>query len=315
MKYGHLFWAILLIAIGCLILISNFGWIDFHWSTVWRLWPLILIFWGIAILPIRDLVKYVLLVGVILFTILFFNRLTEPSDWFRWHDGNNEWRFGDEWNREGDENASSRNMESQSLTVPFDTLSAKAELILEAAAGDFRLEGLTQELISFSKEGNVGNYSLTTEDDAGKKKVRIHLDKSDGPRKYTRNEVEIRLNQKPVWDLSLDIGAAAINMDLKDYLVDTIDITAGASSIDLTLGNKNPVTRVTFNAGASSLNIRLPKEAACEVKSESFLVSRDFEGFTKKGSGLYQSENYAAGKNKIFIDIQTAVSSITIERY
>ena len=315
MKYGHLFWAIILIAVGCLILISNFGWIDFHWSTVWRLWPLILIFWGIAILPIRDLVKYALLIGVILFTIIFFNKLTEPKGWFRWHDYDSEWKFGDEWDKEGDERGSSRKMESQTLTVPFDTLSAKAELILEAAAGDFRLEGLTTELVSFSKEGNVGNYSLTTEDIDGKKEVKIHLDKSEGPRKFTKNEVQIRLNQAPVWDLSLDIGAASIAMDLKDYRIDTIDINAGASSIELTLGSMNPMTRVTFNAGASSLNIRVPKEAACEVKSESFLVSRDFEGFTKKGSGLYQSENYSSGKNRIYIDIQTAVSSITIERY
>jgi hypothetical protein len=315
MKYGHLFWAIILIAVGCLILISNFGWIDFHWSTVWRLWPLILIFWGIAILPIRDLVKYALLIGVILFTIIFFNKLTEPKGWFRWHDYDSEWNFGDEWDKEGGDKGSSRKMESQTLTVPFDSLSPKAELILEAAAGDFKLEGLTTELVSFSKDGNVGNYSLTTEDVDGKKEVTIHLDKSEGPRKFTKNEVQIRLNQGPVWDLKLDIGAAAIAMDLKDYRIDTIDINAGASSIELTLGSKNPMTRVTFNAGASSLNIRVPKDAACEVKSESFLVSRDFEGFTKKGSGLYQSENYSSGKNKIYIDIQTAVSSITIERY
>jgi hypothetical protein len=313
MKYGHLFWAIILIAIGCLFLISNFGWIDFHWSTVWRLWPLILIFWGIAILPIREFIKYALLIGVILFTILFFNRLTEPKGWFKWHDGDTEWRFGDEWDKSDE--GSSRNMEAQTLTVPMDSLSNKAVLALEAAAGDFKLEGLTTELLSFSKDGNIGNYSLTSEDVNGKKKINIHLEKSDGPRKYTRNEVQIRLNQEPVWDLDLDIGAASIDMDLKDYKIDTLDINAGASSINLTLGNKNPVTRLTFDAGASSLNIRVPKDAACEVKSESFLVSRDFEGFVKKSNGLYQSENYSAGKNKIFIDIETAVSSITIERY
>jgi hypothetical protein len=313
MKYGHLFWAIILIAIGCLFMISNFGWIDFHWSTVWRLWPLILIFWGIAILPIRDLIKYALLIGVILFTIVFFNKLTEPKGWFHWYNGNSQWNFGDEWNK--DKGGSGKNMESQTLTVPYDSLSKKAELVLEAAAGDFKLEGLTGELISFSKNGNVGNYSLTSEDVGGKKQINIHLEKSEGPRKFTKNEVEIRLNQQPVWNLDLDIGAASINMDMKDYRVDTITINAGASSIDLTLGNKNPVTVVNFDAGASSLNIRVPKDVACQVKSESFLVSRDFEGFHKTGSGLYQSDNFSSGKNKIYIDIETAVSSISIERY
>lgn len=313
MKYGHLFWAIILIAIGGLFLIANIGWIDFHWTTVWRLWPLILIFWGIAILPIRDLIKYILLIGTIVLTIVFFNKLTAPNGWFRWHDGNSEWSFNDEW-RDHDK-YSSRKMESQTLTVPFDSVSRKAKLVLEAAAGDFTLEGVTTDMLSFSKNGNIGNYSLTSEDTSGTKKITIHLEKSEGPRKFTKNEVEIRLNQSPVWDFNFDIGAATIDMDLKDYRVDTIEINAGASSINLTLGSRNPVTFVTFDAGASSLDIRVPKESACQVKSESFLVSRDFEGFTKKGSGLYQSENFSTGKNKIFIDIETAVSSISIERY
>ena len=311
MKYGHLFWAIILIAIGCLILISNFGWIDFQWSTVWRLWPLILIFWGIAILPIKNWIKYTALVGVILFTGIFFNRLTEPRGCFFWHGNHGNWNLEHRW----DEGGTSRNIESQSLSVPLDTVSKKAELNLEAAAGDFRIEGLTTDLLTFHKTGDIGNYSLTSEDIKGTKEISIRLKETNESRKFSQNDVEIRLNQLPLWDLDLDIGAAKINMNLKDYRIDSINIDAGASSIDLTLGNKNPVTRVNFNAGASSLNIRIPKEAACEVESESFLVSRDFEGFKKKPNGVYQSDNFTIGKNKIYINIETAVSSISIERY
>lgn len=311
MKYGHLFWAIILIAIGCLILISNFGWIDFQWSTVWRLWPLILIFWGIAILPIKNWIKYTALVGVILFTGIFFNRLTEPRGCFSWHGNHGNWNIEHRWDEEG----TSRNIESQTLSVPLDTLSKKAELDLEAAAGDFRIEGLTTDLLTFHKTGDIGNYSLTSEDKNGKKEISISLKETNESRKFSQNDVEIRLNQLPLWDLDLDIGAAKIDMNLKDYRIDSINIDAGASSIDLTLGNKNPVTRVNFNAGASSLNIRIPKEAACEVESESFLVSRDFEGFKKKPNGVYQSDNFTTGKNKIYINIETAVSSISIERY
>ena len=104
-------------------------------------------------------------------------------------------------------------------------------------------------------------------------------------------------------------------MQLENYMVDTATINAGASSIDMKLGMKNPVTVVVLNAGASSINLKVPKEAGCQVKSESFIVSRNFEGFTKKSSGIYETDNYAGASKKIIIEVKTAVSSISIDRY
>ena len=72
MKFSNLFWALILIAIGLLFLFSNFGWVDFNWSSIWRLWPLVLIFWGISILPVRDLVKSILVIGIIAISFIFF---------------------------------------------------------------------------------------------------------------------------------------------------------------------------------------------------------------------------------------------------
>lgn len=313
MKYSHFFWAIILITIGLLILVSNFGWIHFHWATIWQLWPLILVVWGISILPMKDLYKYVALGGVIVFTVLCFNKLTEPRYFFNWNGHN--FNIGHNWDDDEGYSGRTSRMETQTLVVPVDTLSHKAELNLDAAAGNFKIEGLTSDLLSFTKTGDVGNYSLTTKDEQGRKVIRLQLEKSDGPRRFNKNQVNIRLNQSPKWDLNFNIGAASIEMNLKDYCIDTATIDAGASSIEITLGDKSPSTYLEFNAGASSVNVRIPKQSACEIRSESFLVSRDFEGFTKKGDGVYRSENFSAGKNMIFITVKTAVSSISVERY
>jgi hypothetical protein len=312
MKYKHIVWPVLLIFIGLIILMSNMGWFHFNWAGIWQLWPVILIIWGISILPMRDLYKYLFLFATIAFTMVFFNRITEPRWWMHFHNDDSGWR----WENDDDESGSTRRSnKDQTLTVPFDTLSKRAELRLDAAAGDFTLQGGAKDLLTFSKTGDVGDYSLTTEDVNGVKKVNLKLEHSGNTSSFHKNSVDISLNEALSWNLNFDIGAASIDMQLENYLVDTVNVDAGASSIEMKLGMKNPLTVVVLNAGASSINLQVPKDAGCQVKSESFIVSRNFEGFTKKTSGVYETDNYSTASKKIVIEVKTAVSSISIDRY
>ena len=312
MKYRHVFWAFILIAIGVLFMLNNFGVLEFGFRALWSLWPLILILWGISILPIRDGVKIAALAGVLALTVIFFNQISERSTWFRFHDFRGFSR--NDWN-DNDEEDSGGNYQPQNLSVPYDSLSRKGILVLEAAAGNFNLQGVTSDYLTFNKTGDIGNYSLTTTDTNGRKQIRIALEKSVIRHNVNENKVDIRMNDNPAWNLDFDIGAAAIDMDLRDYRIDTAAIDAGASSIKIKLGDKSPLTVLTFNAGASSIQVDIPKESACQIKSESFMISKEFDGFTKKGEGIYQTANFATGKNKIFLTVKTAISKIEINRY
>jgi hypothetical protein len=312
MKYKHLFWAIILIAIGLLFILRNFGVLHFSWFSFWKLWPVILIFWGIAILPIRDVIKYVLLGIVLVLTFLFIDRLTERSWFFDFGDRGN--RFHWRWDKE--DRTGSTNYKDQNLVVSFDSLTVKGILRMDAAAGNFTVKGLSSDLLSFSKTGDIGNYELTTrEERKGVKAVSLRLQEGSSTRNIKKNQVDIRLNSKPAWDLDLDIGAAEMDLDLSDYCIDTVSIDAGASAITLKLGDKSPLTILTFSAGASSINVEIPKESGCQFTSDSFLASRSFTGFSKKGDHTWETENFATAKNKIFITVKTAVSSIEIRRY
>jgi hypothetical protein len=312
MKYRHVFWAFILIAIGILFMLNNFGVLEFGFRTLWSLWPLILILWGISILPIKDTIKIIALVVVLAFTIIFFNRIAEKSSWFNFHNfhgfTDNDWEVDED-------TTSTYNYQPQNLSVPFDSLIGKGELKLEAAAGNFNLQGLTSDFLSFNKTGDIGNYSITTTNENGRKQINLSLEKSGIRHTVRDNKVEIKLSEKPSWNLDFDIGAAEIMMDLRDYKIDTTNIDAGASSLDIKIGNKNPITVMTFNAGASSIKVEIPKESGCQIKSESFMISKEFDGFTKKGDGVYQTANFATGKNKVFLTIKTAISKIEIIRY
>jgi hypothetical protein len=49
-RIGPLFWPLLLIAVGALFLMGNFGWLTFDPWKLWRLWPLIIIVIGLDLL-------------------------------------------------------------------------------------------------------------------------------------------------------------------------------------------------------------------------------------------------------------------------
>jgi hypothetical protein len=317
MKYGHIFWAIILIAVGSMILLSNFGWFDIRWITLWQLWPLVLVFWGISILPVRDLIKIILLVLALAFTILFINRLKEPGWNIIWDD--HSWSWHDETDSDksdGKEPRKSYNYSTQTLSVPYDTAVPKAVLKMDAAAGKFKIGGETADLILFHKEGDVGDYSLTTEEVNGMKEVTIMLESGERRIRHSvKNSVKINMNQSPIWNLDFDIGAASMEMDLSQYKIDTMNIDAGAASVEIRLGSLNPETYLTYDAGASSFKMKIPKESACQIHSESVLVSREFEGFIKTGDGVYQTKNYPEGINRIIIKIESAVSSLRVDRY
>jgi len=312
MRFSNFLWAMVLIAIGLLFLFSNFGWIDFQWAGIWRLWPLILVFWGITILPVRDLIKAILVIGFLGLTFIFFNQITEPR--WTWTFSDHEWTFSDDWNDDNDKGRTFT-YSTQELSVPMDSLSSKAILVMDAAAGKFYIDGMTSEMMQFRKEGDIGDYSMTTERNNGKTEIRIDMEKNTKVRRVKKNRIDIQLNRDMVWDLDLDIGAAAVKMDLSAYQIDTVKIDAGAASIEMKLGNRRPETFVTYSAGAASLEVKIPRDAACEIRSESVLVSREFEGFNKKGDGVYQTPNYPEGSCRIVIEIESAVSSLKVDRY
>ncbi|MCX6284998.1 MAG: DUF5668 domain-containing protein [Bacteroidetes bacterium] len=311
MKFRHVFWPVILIALGLLILLSNLGFVNSGWRILWNLWPLILVFWGIAVLPIKDLYKIISVIIILAFTVTFFNRLTEKSPWWGFHNG---WQNHYNWS-DDDNDTSSGTYSEQNLSVPSDSLTKHGVLDLDAAAGSFTIEGLTSDFLSFHKTGDIGNYSLTSKDTLGVKRINLSLEKDHVRSSVHSNKVDIKLNEKPSWKMIFDIGAAEMNLDLTNYIIDTISVDAGASSIKMKLGDKSPCTHVSLNAGASSIKVEVPEGTGCQINSESFLISRNFKGFDKKADRMYQTSNFNSSKKKIYITVETAVSSIEVNRY
>jgi hypothetical protein len=308
MSFKNAFWGILLVALGALFLLKNLDLIYFSWWDIWRLWPIILVFIGISLLPIKGGIKVILSLVTIALAALFL--ATNPSWGPRWP-------FEIRWESHSnkDDRTAGRKIQEQRITEAFESGTTEALLDFDAAAGDFRIEGITSELFEFEKEGNLGQYSYSIKDLGNRKEIHITLDNVRTSRRNITNRVDMSINPTPVWDMNIDVGAAEIDLDLRDFMIDEISIDGGAASIDLFLGSLYTTTTVDIDAGASSIDIRIPESVACQVNSEAILSSKNLSGFTKVSPGTFVTDNFSDAEKNVVINVDVAVSSLTVKRY
>lgn len=306
MKTKNIIWGIVLVIIGVLFILKNLDVIYFSWHSLWRLWPLVLVLIGVTILPVKDAIKVALTIVVLVIGAVFLITYQGGDDW------NDRWFF----NKDRDLSESPKEMDiDQRIFESYDSTIMFADLDFDAAAGNFRIEQSTGELFEFEREGNLGRYSYSIKDLGEKREIKIELEEGRVIKGDMKNQVLMKLNPNPVWGIKVDVGAANIDLDLSAFKVGNLNIDGGASSINIRIGNLHDDCKMQINSGASSIHIRIPEEFACEVNTSTVLSSKDLDGFNKVSGGTYVTPDFADKTKNIVIDVEAAVSSLTVERY
>ncbi len=307
MKFKNVFWGMSLIIIGTLLVARNTGWIDFDWMNIIRLWPLLFILWGLSVLPIRENIK----IGVLVI-------LLGGATWFVL-DYSGQGRFNNfEFiiNKQFDNDDNTLTNSRQDFTIPFADSIENASLHLDAAAGKFVVDDSTADLLSFSQEGrHTGHYEYLVRRNKHNAVVKITEREEHVFHNNNHKVVTIRMNTHPVWDIDLDAGASAINYDLQAFKIRKINLDGGAGLFKMTVGDKYPDVKINIDAGASSITLRVPEDAGCDLDITAVLSGKQLSGFKKTSNGHYQTENYDTAKNKIHLNVDAAVSSFHIVRY
>ncbi len=306
MKTSHIFWGTLFIILGLLVLLNNISAFNLHWENLWQFWPVLLVLIGISMLVKNKYGKSALAgAAAILLALLLFTSVKLTTDFIK---GDFELVFN------GDEDY---NFVTTEYREAFDTTIVKAKFYLDAGLGSFNIGDTTSELIYVKAEGIEKHYKLTKQDHNNVSKLKLKMNKTTfhlGKNKF-KNRVEIALNENPTWDINIDGGASAMNLDLTKFKIENIDVGMGAASLDVKLGTLSDKTRFNIEAGASNIDILVPKEVGCQVKTNDVLSSKNIYGFAKIKSDLYRTEGFNNAEKKIFIEIDCGVSSINIRRY
>lgn len=306
MKTSNIFWGTLFIVLGLLVLTNNFSPINLDWRNLWQFWPVILVLFGISML-IKNKAGKSLITGAaaVILSVIIFTSIKFSTDFI---DNDFEIVFDDD----GDYNFS-----ETVYKEPFDSSISKAKLFLNGGAGSFNIGSTTDEMIYVKTVGVENNFDFTISKHDGVSKINLNMKKTSfhfGKGKY-KNKVDISLNEKLLWDLNFDIGAAAINLDLTKYKIENVDIQMGAASLEVKFGSLAEITKIYVDAGASKIDISVPEEVGTQIMMDDVLSSKNIKGFKYLKSGLYRTEGFYEAEKKIFIDICTGVSSINIRRY
>ena len=309
MKVSHIFWGTLFIIIGLLFLLSNFTTINLDWGNIWEYWPLVLILIGASLLTKHKFGKglFAFLAALFLAIVIFASFNSAMSF------VNNDFEivFNDE---------DTSNIVVKEFSAPFDSLVVKNIFHLSGGAGVFKITSATDSAIFIRTRGlrNTYRFSDTRFDDSIGK---FNLDlKQKGivfgiGKRNKSNLIDVSLNKHPVWDLDFDLGAAALKLDLTQFKIEKLTTDMGAAKLELKLGSLSDVTDIKIDAGASKIEIAVPEEAGCQLKMDDVLSSNNLEGFTRVKKKLYRTTNFDETDKKIYIDIDSGVSSIHIWRY
>lgn len=300
MTYKRITWGIVLIFIGLMFVLKNFGIVSFNWHMVISLWPLIIVIWGISLLPVKEWAKLTisLVITVAAFVIVIYTGGSGNSFFCRHKHV-----------------AINKECRIQKMNLPFDSSITRARLEFDAAAGEFTIDSLSADLIDFNREGNIGNFSLTSLDEDNARIINLKMKDKEFSFGNDKNEATIRLNPNPIWDVNIESGAAVINADFTRLKVSTIQFEGGASKLSIRIGKLYPITNISLKSGVTSITVEIPRESGCEFHNKGALTKKGLDGFIKTDDGLFLTPNFKKSTNKIIVISESAVSELNIVQY
>jgi hypothetical protein len=309
MKTKHIFWGLFFVTIGILILLSNLNSINIDLSNIWKFWPLVIILWGISFFSKNTLVKTVIagisaiILALAIFAFFYYscnfvcNSISDNDDGFSY--------------------SINDNSDTSNYSTPYNSAIKNCEFNLNAGAGSFKINDSTEELMEAVTRGVKNKYELTRSNSGDNTILTLDMKKRhfnffDG---HNKNETLIKLNPSPAWNLNFELGAASTYFDLSPFKTKDIEVKMGAASFKTKLGSKSEITNLHLKAGVSSIEISVPESSGCEITCSAGLSSKDFDDFTKINSNLYRTNNFDSAKKKIYLNLETGISSIHVTRY
>lgn len=291
---NKLFWGLLLVLVGGLMLASNFGLIDVKWANIWRLWPLIIISAGLSVMSFKSVVWRILMV---LLVILSLGAIT--------------------WVVIGD-NTGLSPINSQNTSVYKISNDIKcAEISVKAGASVLKINSVNQkEVAKVRLDSNVATLAKNSNQSGENQQIEFSMtDVSNWWAGDVRNNWDVKLTNDLPLTLNVDAGASDTQIDTSSAQLDEMNIKAGASSLKVKLGSIENISNLNIDSGASSIVVKVPSGIGVKLKIEGGLTTNHLADLNETVKNTFQSPNYSQSQKQINITAKIGVSSFTIERY
>lgn len=289
-----------LVFFGIVALLDNFNIIDFNFYAIIKYWPLLIVSLGINLIFQYKNYGTAVIIAVNVAICVFLTIVGYTSK-----DTIN-WTKKITYNTTTTTNSSET---SQNIHVPLTDENKNPKLTFNIGASKVEIDDKTTELLEAKSESKNLGFSL---DKTGNS---IELNAISNDKNAKNHTVNLALNNKAIWDLSFNIGAAKFTADFSTLTIEKLEINSGAANVNIKLGHPAvEKSKLEINTAASSCKISLPQDAACAVEMTTILSNNKLAGFTKKGD-LWVTDNYDTATQKYMIEINGAANSLKIDRY
>jgi cell wall-active antibiotic response 4TMS protein YvqF len=303
------FWPLLLIALGFIFLLQNFGFISgVSWLAVASLWPLLLVLIGLDIAfarrwPLPTLAAEVAVIAAGLALVAYSPNLSPGI--FVFADGNGPGETD--------------------VSVPRGSATQLSLTLNGGATRSYHVSGGATQLV----EAHSANPDLRLRT-SGATRADVRLDQaSEGFfHPVSAGDVEIRVASDVPTSLTINLGAGEFDVDLSNVLVTDARVNIGASSMRFVLPKPSGEVAIRMNGGASSVTLVVPDGVEARIATTGGLLSLRSDN-TRLGSGLgsglggpsggcvtcgssVETSGYAAAHDRVTVTISAGVSSIVV---
>ncbi len=296
----RLFWPIILIGVGSILLLSNLGVITGNpWTIILQLWPVLLIALGLEILfggstGWRAVISALLglaLVGGILWILIVKPPIPGLT-------------FG------------SGNLQTTNISQPLNGVeSARAELSFGAGTNRIYALGDSSNLI----EGQLHTYSTPNFGvSTSGNQATIVLSPGSSVSipmvipTISEETWDVGLNSAVTYQIDLNAGVGQSRIDLTKLHISGGGIDGGVGTSELYLpGNGN--YRLTINGGVGTIKIYVPSGVAVRAEVNGGLGSFNrLPSMQPAGDNVYETPGFSTAENAVTMTINGGVGSISM---
>jgi hypothetical protein len=295
-KKGGLFGPILLIFVGILFLLNNFGLVSWDiWFQLLRLWPILLVGAGLDLLIGRKSMLGSLVVAVIIVALL----------------GGGLWLIASRPTTGAMVKEVSQSLEGATL----------ADVEIGFGVGTLRIEALPEsgELVEGTldlSDGEKVDQDFYVKDDTAHWTL-----KSEGSFSFgfsgdwhQDRTWDLKLNRDVPMELSVRTGVGVSTLDLKRFNLTDLDISHGVGKTTVVLPDQGQL-KADVSGGVGEVIIEIPEDMAARLRISTGLGGKQVPGNYRRTDDEYVSPGYDSAENRVQLNVSGGVGKITVREH
>ncbi|MBN1640430.1 MAG: hypothetical protein JXA09_04270 [Anaerolineae bacterium] len=311
-RMPSVFWPMVLIGAGVLLLLSNLGYVSWSsWNLLWRLWPLLLIALGVDVLigrrsaagAIVNGLLMLVLVGGVVALVLFAQYLPVVSEWT----APAEWQVRHVEHPLGDVTRADVELDLDSVRAYIGSLDDSPNLI----------EG------EIAYAGELVFEVVTRGDHADVRLDRTYSGPPFGPFGPLGSIAEadrrwdVELSPRALLDLRVDAGSSGCELDLSGLQIGALELDVGSGSVDLSLPAQSSFSAV-IDGGSGGLTLVVPPSVGARIELDagtgSFQPGERFDLVSGESDddGVWESENWDTAEQQIVLVIDQGSGRVRV---